>query len=334
MVQLLTNSRMSCARVCLRKHLISYEYGIRPAVDSVPKRIGSAFHRAMEFDALGQDWAEAVRSFGLDAYEEETVLRLVMGHRWRYEAEPMEIVAVEVPFQLPLVNPDTGAETPIWNRAGKIDAIVRLADGRLALLERKTTSDDVEPASDYWTRIRIDQQNIGYFLAARDLGYDVQTIVYDVVRKPTIKPLRATPPESKKYTKDGKLYANQREEDETPTAYGERIREDMAARPEFYFARMEIPRLEQDLELYRHEVWEQQLSLRAAQRSGHWFRSPHSCKTFLGLCEFLNVCSRTDLAENTPDGYVRMSDSHPELSPLEASPAPQRSPEASPASIQ
>lgn len=351
-MNLLTNARMSCARTCLRKHEIRYELGLRPATDDAPRRIGSAFHAAMEAETRGQDPYAAVCSFGLDPYDEEVVLRLVVGHRWRWQDDGLAAVAAEVPFELPIRNPETGAETPIWRRAGKIDGIGRLADGRLALVEYKTTSEDIAPGSEYWTRIRIDQQNIGYFIAARELGFDVQTIVYDVVRKPTLQP-RSVPlvdEEGTKIvldgagqrvrTKDGKKWRESGDtaagyvlqtRPETRDEFGERIRADMAERPDFYFARMEIPRLERDLELFRQELWMQQLSLRAAQRSGHWFRNPGACRGFFGACEFLGICERTDLDTNTPDGFVRLSNVHPELSPLEASPAPNCQPEASPA---
>lgn len=351
-MQLLTNSRMACARTCLRKHFIRYECGIRHAVDDVPRKIGSAFHRGRELDALGRDGLECVREFGLDQYDEEVVLRLLVGHRWRWESEPLEILAGELPFDLPLTNPETGGETPIWRRAGKIDAIVRLPDGRLALLEHKTTSEDVSPGSEYWTRVRIDQQNVGYFIAARELGYDVQTVIYDVVRKPSIQP-RSIPlvdadgvkivlgaDGQRMRTKDGKKWRESADaasgyvlqtRPETRDEYGERIREDMGERPEWYFARMEIPRLEQDVETFRHELWMQQMSLRAAQRNGHWFRNPASCRSFFGACEFLGICERTDLATNTPEGFVRLMDVHPELATSGAIPTSTATQGASPA---
>lgn len=352
-MELLTNSRLACARTCLRKHEIRYEMALRPESTTVPQKIGSAFHRAMELDALGQDGIEAVRSFGLDPYDEEVVLRLVMGHRWRWAEEPLGYVAVEKQFERAIENPETGAATPIWRHAGKVDAIVRLADGRLALLEHKTTSEDIAPGSEYWTRIRLDQQNVGYFIAAREMGYDVQTVIYDVVRKPSIEP-RSVPlvdadgvkivldaNGERVRTKDGKKWRESastadgwvlQTRPETREEYGERIREDMGSRPEWYFARMEIPRLEQDLEMFRAELWGQQVALRAAQRTGHWFRNPASCRTFFGACEYLGVCARTDLATNTPEGFVRLTDNkHPELATSEASPTANATQGASPA---
>lgn len=321
-MELLTNSRMSCARACLRKHLIRYEYGLRPDVDDVPKRIGSAFHRAMEADDRGEDAIEAVRSFNLDAFDEETVLRLVMGHRWRWQADKYEAVVPEQEFLLLLRNPETGASTPNWRSAGKMDRIVRLGDGRLALQEYKTTSEDLAPGAEYWARVRLDTQVALYFLAAREIGFDVQTVIYDVTRKPGLRPLKATPEESRKYKKDtGDLYANQRADDETREEYGERINDDIAARPDWYFARMEIPMLAGDLELYESERWQQQLALRSAQKTGHWFRNPGSCRSHYGSCEYLPICHRGDLENTVPDGFIRLAWVHPELSSPEASPA-------------
>jgi hypothetical protein len=47
----------------------------------------------------------------------------------------------------------------------------------------------------YVRRLLIDNQISGYMVAARK-NYDVQTVLYDIVKKPTIKPL-ATPVEKR-----------------------------------------------------------------------------------------------------------------------------------------
>ena len=52
------------------------------------------------------------------------------------------------------------------------DRIVRLADGRLALQEYKTTTKDTAPGGAYWARLRLDQQVSRYMLAARAEGLD------------------------------------------------------------------------------------------------------------------------------------------------------------------
>lgn len=310
---LLTNSRMSCARTCLRKHWFRYELGLTPAEDRVALKIGTAYHRMREAAAKGENPFKAIADLITDPYTLETVHRLFMGYDWRFEKEPLEMVATELAFEAAVLNPETGSPTPIWKSAGKIDGIVKLADGRLAVLEIKTTSEDIGPGSDYWARLRLDQQITGYFVAARDMGYDVQTVLYDVVYKPKIRPKKATPEEDRKYVKaTGLLYANQRAADETPNEFGERMTDEIIAEPERYYMRVEIPRLESDIAEYREELWQQQLSLRQCQRSGHWFRNTNAC-VFPYRCDYLDICSEGFNQDTVPPGFIKLEDVHPEL---------------------
>ncbi|HOX27492.1 MAG TPA: PD-(D/E)XK nuclease family protein [Candidatus Krumholzibacteria bacterium] len=312
MSQILTHSRLACFRTCPRKHYIRFELGIRPDVDSVPIRVGAAFHAALEARDHGRDPAPLMEACLGDPYDLAMVAAMFDGHCRRYANEPLNPVVSEQEFTRQLVNPGTGRATPIWLLAGKIDRIVRLADGRLALMEYKTTSQDFAPGADYWTRLHMDQQLSIYVLAAREIGYDIQTILYDVTRRPALRPLKATPDEARKYTKDGKLYANQRAEDETPDEYAARVAADIAERPDHYFARIEIARLERDLDDCQEEVWQQQLAIRAAQNSGHWYRNPSACFSPF-RCEYLSICQNRDLDTNTPTGFVRSDEIHPEL---------------------
>ena len=314
---LLTHSRMSCFRTCPRKHYLRYELGIAPVKDDAPRRVGIAFHALLEAADKGVEMT--VEMLGLeDAYELELVLAMFDGHlRLHFENEKWATpVASELEFNIPLVNPATGKATQTWRFAGKIDRIVQLADGRLALMEYKTTSRDFSPGAEYWQNLHMDQQLSIYVIAARELGYNVQTVVYDVTRRPSMRPLRATPADVKKYTKDGRLYANQREEDETPQEYAERVRADIAARPEHYFARIEIARLEQDIEDCRSELWQQQQAIREAQKSSRWYRNPNSCYGMF-CCDYLPICLNRDLETTTPAGFARSLDIHPELANAE-----------------
>jgi hypothetical protein len=311
--QLLTHSRLACFRACPRRHLIRYELGLRPVSDDLPRRIGSAYHAALDAADRGKDPGVAITAMA-DAYEAAMVAQMFTGHARHYAAAWLEPVASEVEFDLPLVNPETGAATPIWRLAGKIDSIVRLQDGRLALLEYKTTSRDFAPGADYWQRLHLDQQLSIYVIAARALGHDVQTVIYDVTRRPGQRPLKATPDASRKYTARGALYANQRDTDETPDEYAARITADIEAKPEHYFARIEIARLDQDIAECAADLWDQQLALRECQRSRRWWRNPEACQTAVGACDYLPICINRDLADRTPDGYTRNVEIHPELS--------------------
>jgi RecB family exonuclease len=329
----LTHSRMACAKACLRRHYYAFEMGLRPARESTPLRMGGSFHRGVEAFSTTQagTFEEAVMAAiqaataqyetvpqGVAdplewAIERVTVERLLHAYFLRYQNDGLNVVATEPEFNLPLRNPETGAESRIFRLAGKIDRIVQLSDGRLAVLETKTTSSSLDDGSDYWARLRLDSQISLYLYAARQLGFDVATVLYDVVRKPEISVYRATPPDRRKYTKDGHLYANQREKDETPDEFAERLSADIAARPEFYFARKEIPRLEADLAEAQAEWWQQAQMLRECQRTGRWFRNTQSCLQPF-RCEFTEVCfTGARPEESLPPGFTLASTVHPEL---------------------
>lgn len=331
--QLLTHSRMACAKACLRKHHYMYELGIRPARESDALTIGRAVHAGLEAFAAGpkEDFDAAVLNamkvatsgydvvpeYVTDLYEwtiqRVTVERLVHAYLLRHRDDQLEVVAAECEFNLPLVNPDTGAISRTFNLAGKIDRVVRTSDGRLAVLETKTTVSSLTDGADYWARLRLDSQISIYVHAARRLGFDVETVLYDVIRKPMIEPYRATPLDKRKFTKEGKLYGNQRECDETPDEFAERLSADIASRPDFYFARREIPRLESDLAEAQAEWWQQAQLLRDCQRTGRWFRNTASCLQPY-RCPFTELCfTGTHPEQSLPAGFVRVENVHPEL---------------------
>ncbi len=325
LAQLFTHSRAACFRACPRKHEIRYELGLRPVVDGLALRVGSAFARAVDADSKGLDASDAI-DVGLDdPFDKAMVASMFAGHRSRWESQRLVHVASELAFDLPLRNPETGAATPTWRLAGKIDRIVRLPDGRLALMEYKTTSRDFAPGADYWTRLHFDAQLSMYLIAARALGYDICTILYDVTRRPAQRPLKATPMEARKYLKGTTtLYANQRANDETPEEYAARLCEAIGADPDKHFARIEIARLDDDLADTEAEMWQQQQAIRAMQRGGRWYRNPEACFNGSFSCEYLGICKRSDLDSTTPDGFQRVDDVNPELavtSPQGASPA-------------
>lgn len=291
--------------------------------------------------------------------ERETLLRLVCGYAWRWSSMPLEYVATEHAFQVPLVNPATGAETPIFDLAGKIDGIVRLEDGRLAVKETKTTSDDLGIEAPLWRRLRIDHQISLYIHAARREGYDVATVLYDVVRKPTIQatPVPLLDPDGLKIVLDAnghrvhnasvkakktcpkcagagvdaaqlpcsctlgpwrqtgdteKGYVVQTRQ-MTPEEWGEKLSADIAERPDFYFARREVARLNSDVDEYQAELWEIQQAIREAQRTGRWYRTVN--RNTCEYCPYFDLCSSSQQLDrnNPPPGFHFVDDVHPEL---------------------
>jgi len=345
-VELLTHSRQSCFKTCRRQHYFSYELGIRRTLDAKALRMGSAYHAGVEQlgKGLGLDAAcQAARDAyyltpeHFDEYEWaiecETVVRLLCGYEWRWRNDSIKNIAAEQAFELPLRNPATGKTSRLFKLAGKIDGIVELPDGRLAVKECKLLGDDIGTDSDLWPRLRIDQQISLYVTAARRLGFKVEEVLYDVCRKPTIKPAdvplldelgakivldaqgnrvktdrglwRQTGDKERGYVLQTRLM--------TVEEWGNKLNDDIAARPDFYYARNLVARLDADLEEYESELWDIAKTIREAQTQKRWYRT--ASKNTCDFCSFFSLCTSSIDAEKgaLPDGFVRVEDVHPEL---------------------
>lgn len=329
-MELLTHSRLATFRTCPRKHQLRYEVGLVPDQDERAMRVGTAYHAAHEAYDLGRDIEAAIKEAGpIDPYDAAMVAAMFTVSREIYADQEAEVIATELEFEIPLVNPDTGAESRVWRLAGKIDRLYRLPNGRLALKDRKTTTEDLSPGSDLWLRLRLDIQASIYVIAARHLGYDVGAIIYDVAARPMFRPQMATPVADRKYTQKeskladgtvrpaGSLYANQRESDETPEEFAARVADALRAEPSRFFARHEVSRLDADLGDAQADLWTQQMALRYAQRSGRWFRNPSACVSW-SRCPYLSICGdriARDLTQAPPAGFRWLEQVHQELTP-------------------
>ncbi len=326
---LLTHSRVTTFRTCARKHFFSYELGIKSSGESKALRVGSNVHKALEkFWSAGgisaaliavdtayatpSDWVRDDESRYEWECEYHAVRALVDGYVRYYSFEAGNALHVELEFSVPIRPTEKRFKFRGFEFAGKIDAIVAKDSGVLGVMEHKTTSDDIGPMSDYWARLNVDQQITGYMVAARHLGFEVQSVIYDVIRKPSLRPLRATPVDKRKYTKDGTLYANQRDVDETPAEYGARIAADIQADPTAYYVRREVTRTERDLEDFKSELYMTAEMIREARRKERHPRNTAACVGF-GRCPYLDVCYLGLDIGNDPPGLKRVENIHPEL---------------------
>lgn len=307
-LRVLTNSELREARACLRRHRFKYILRRRPIVGAEPLTFGTLFHVGQEvlwtgpgrldekldaaIDAIRSSAAAAMsKGERVNAFTVVTIEELTIGYVFRWSDSDLRAVAVEQTFELPLVNPETGRESRTFRLGGKFDGVVVDGEGRLHVLEHKTTASDLEFGSLYWAKVKsLDTQVSHYIAGAKAAGFEVEDCIYDVVRKPGIRPLKATPVESRKYKKDGTLYANQREHDETPKEFQERLRAQILEQPERYFARGTIVRLEAEEREFAFDIWQAAKILNEAERSGYAPKNPDACSTF-GTCEYLQVCS-------------------------------------------
>lgn len=288
---------------CPKKFYYQHEQGYRPVREAQALTFGKIFHSLLE--AYFTNGPLPPVPADLDPYTAVTIDALFSGYTAKYPQVTAD--AVEKEFALPLINPKTKSASRTFELAGKIDAIV---GGNV--LEHKTTADDIEdPSCNYWQKLALDSQISGYFLAAEKLGYAPKKVIYDVIRKPRIKPLKATPEDVRKYTKDGKLYASQRETDESPTEFGRRLREDISATPDKYYQRREIARLESDLIEYLADVWSVGKLIMESRSENYWPRRISQCFNY-GRCPFYEVCAKMASLDDE-SMYVRSNNVNPEL---------------------
>ncbi len=350
--ELLTHSRAADFQLCKRKHYYAYEAAIRTDRESQPLRMGSAVHLGLELmagaallpglslnDALDRiranyadvpEWADAY-DWSIECVK---VCMLLEGYAWRWADQPVTVLETEATFNLPIRNPAEGGRTSrCFRLAGKRDKYVELWDGRRAIMEHKTTSEDLSDESDYWRRLRVDSQISLYCIAAQDEGKKLDTVIYDVIRKPTIKPCQipildsedqkmvmgengfraynanGKPRQSGNAAKGFRLIARK----ETPDEYSHRLLKDIAARPDWYYARHKIPRLDANLEAFRRELWGTAQALRWHQKHNHWPRNTAVCSRPYA-CPYRDICWADNYPiEETPVGFKQLDYIHPEL---------------------
>lgn len=223
---LYTSSRLRVIRTCLRMHHLRYVLALQtPETDQM--RFGTVGHAALEawyrawmvycpvcegilgaghqptcqacecrglglndrlFAAMG-----VIAASSLSDWDRIKLAILIRAYDARWGGEDWEVLAVEQEFRFLLGDDLIG---------GKIDAIIRdRKDGRVYVVEHKTTGVDASLGSAYWDRLTIDSQVSVYIDGAAMLGHEIAGCIYDVIKRPGHEPKLATPPGLREYTK-------------------------------------------------------------------------------------------------------------------------------------
>lgn len=330
MKELLTASRMASMLTCPRAHFWRYENGLKREESATALRFGSAWHRAMQKRWEGYAYRDELfeAMTGDEQFDELTLATLsglLLAYLQHYgDAEAVQ-VKPEHEFELPIA----GSRT--FNAAGKIDGLGVMPDGTQVLVEHKTCGQDIGPDSDYWLRLRANPQLFQYVDAARAAGWEIRTVIYDVVRKPSIRPkqIPLLDEEGLKVVLDNETGERVRAKngkprqsagqgmtlqtrEESPEEYSARLYEDACARPEFYFQRREVPILDDDLQEFceqRVQVARMILDRRRQQRSAPlperaWPRNLNGMTCpFCAFSEFCLQNVRPDL-NHPPVGFT------------------------------
>lgn len=290
----LSATEISEFKLCRELHRLRWVLRLEPVdYSSKAMEAGKGLHGALDlYRTTGMlEPAFDHLSSTTDGYELAAAQATVAGYAARWEHDGLEWLAVEKYFA---VLQDGYA------LHGKVDGIARDKSGKVCVVETKSTSQDVSPGSMYWVTLTIDDQIGIYLPGARELGFQPEYVLYDVIRRPAVEPKEATPVENRKYRKgDGQLYANQREHDESVFDYRSRVIEHIEERPLEYFARERLVRLEDEEKSQRREMLRIVNEMRTTYDDPQTPapKSPGACRRFGRLCEYVDLCNRRD----TPD---------------------------------
>ncbi len=274
---------------------------------------------------VGIDAINATLPMGAD-YSRELIAAkcrgLLAGYDFRWHNSPYVTLSVERMLESDLWNPDTQRRSRTFRVAGKLDVIAREVN-RLILFDHKTTSDDiVDPASAYWRQLVVEAQPSHYMLLAWLNGEKFDGAVWDVVKKPAIRPSKLSKAEvqmvamSKQYSgrpvSDEVIAELQREPRETLDMYEARLAHDCTVeRPQWYFQRRPVPRLDAEIREWAGELWNHGQDILTARNADRHPKNAKACMMWGSPCKFLGICSGQDTPDS--DHWQRKQQVHSEL---------------------
>jgi len=246
----LSASAISAFKACPTRFRLAYREGLRTAEDTDSQRIGTNWHALHEvyhnaycvYDSEQGDPDDIALNAAIEHLNEryagdaipasktteewdverQQLLMSFLGYLWYWSDDPLTIVASEVAFELPLIAPKVGLPLPMREvvRVGKIDHVVKWR-GMIGNIERKSTSRNIDPSSDYWDKAKKDTQVSMYALAFRDMLYQhespdwlpadahehsIGNTLYDVWHRPTIKPAKLSQANTTALIESGTYY--------------------------------------------------------------------------------------------------------------------------------
>lgn len=347
---LVTVSQARTFRRCHREHYLAYELGYRPISDAEALLFGRLWHVGQESwwgavmlgrpdDALEAAIAGMRLGVAANDYELVKAEELMRGYHFRWGDDLLDVHVVEKEFQTDLLNPETGAASRTYQLGGKVDAIASVRQGHpdrapgVYVVEHKTTSEDIGLGSTYWQRLRLDAQVSIYFEGARSLGHDVVGCLYDVVRKPGIRPsaVALVDAEGVKIvhdasgqrvrTKDGKKWRETGDtaqgyvlqtRPETPEEFRARLRSDIAENPDRYYQRGTVVRLAEEMRDAAADTWQTARLIREAELAKRHPRNPDACVRYGRVCSYFGVCTGAAQLDDATQ-FRRVENPHQEL---------------------
>ncbi len=232
---------------------------------------------------------------------------LMIGYdaRWYETQKTLDLTAVEHPAEGWLLKPDSSARSRTWRVAGVLD---KLCDesGETVLFDHKTTSSDIsDPSGMYWRQLAVASQATMYELLMHQNGVRLDKIIWDVIRKPQIKPKQIAAAELRRMRDSGEycgfaingetIDCATQDGREGPELFSLRVAADCLDHPERFYARRGVPRTSDQLLEYAVELWHIGEQMRDDRRRSVHPRNSQACYSYGTPCEYLSLCAANDL---------------------------------------
>lgn len=303
MVELLTHSRIAMRQVCPQKEYYHYVERLRPREVAWSLSVGTAWHAGLEAWQKGSnedeavaaglatlDWIrpendEEVYKLQLERARVEVLIRVAIRH-----FQPRNLIAVEHQFELPICNPKTGRKSRKYALAGKIDGIAEDEDGRLWILENKTTASIEQFRQSYGMS---QQLTLYVYAASRIFDRPIAGAVVRAVQKSRAEPKRC----------NGEVV-------ETWEDFRDRLLAEYESNPSKYLAEDEVVRVEEQIKQFEAELWMETQERLWQAKSGIIRHNTANCYQY-GGCPFLPLCLGVEGARESM--FFVSSTTHDEL---------------------
>ena len=223
--------------------------------------------------------------------------------RWAKSHDDIVLVSCEETYKSDLVNPASGRKSRKLSLAGKIDKVAH-QDG-VVFFDHKTTSDSIEdPNANYWRQLAVDSQPKMYELLLGQNGVEVDRIVWDVAKKPRLRPRRISGQDAKALVATCEWYGEDvsagsvewalEAGNENAELFEARLLFEVVTHHEKYYARRSVPRTTEELIQFAGDLWEVGQRIQRSKKTDGKLRNPGACMHYGRPCQFLGICSGHD----------------------------------------
>lgn len=268
-----SNNSLGIYRSCQKKFHWHYIEGLRPIRKSSALSLGTVLHDAFnmyynKFNAIEvlsyitKTMDDQIANASPDEAENLQIIKYTLVGMWtNYPLSLAEFTKIEPEMEFKVKIP--GMRGVVF--VGKVDGLVTDSNGKMWIRELKSTALGF---SDFEKKSKYSPQGTGYIWAMRQLGYPIEGVLYDFVKKPLLR----------------------KGVNEKVIQFGERIMKDYKDRPDVYYKRHFVYHNQDELELFQQDLTNGAVDIRRKKRLGNWHRNQDSCWDWNQECPYLRIC--------------------------------------------